>query len=798
MWCNSRFTCKYLPSDDQPPSIEFLALAICSLKLIVSVVYIPPNLRAEQHAAINLFLTTFFDSTLIEFPDYHIILSGDFNDFSTTGITLNLDISTCISTPTRINNTLDHIFISNTIYSIYSSPVIGPPVSSSDHQCIFIKPFDHELNSSYKSTITFSDFRKSHVDAFITDLSQINWTRLYALDDDEIDKKVKVFTECFKEASAQIPQITIPKSSNDKAWITPVIKHIIHQRWKAFRSQNFTMYEHLKEKVKREISKSKLLWAHKLKTKRKSIWKIYEDISGSPCKGNIDSLTTELASLHPFSNPADIINQHLAKVFNPSLPIQNIEDDEWTLPISIEETHAMLSKLNEKKSCGPDGISAKSIKLGADFICEPICHIFNTIIRSRKFPSTWKISSITPLPKKRNPSVNDIRPISLLPILSKLFEKLIAEKMKEELYQHYGHNQYGFKAQSNTTTALIHINELVTTILDDTTLTGAAILAFDLSKAFDKIPHDLLISSLLSTTLPRGFIKLICNYLTNRFQFVKTKEITSSQIKILSGVPQGAVLSPILFCIFTRNTTLPDTMGTLIKYADDSSAVIPIHSNNVEEVRTSINTTISSFKEQCNSLKLHINQEKTQILILMRGKCPDELRQEYPMLKIKILGITFNTELNWTDHIDEITQKATQRLYPLRKLKPLLNHSELIKIYMAYIRSLLEYAAPLMVGMNTTNATRLQRIQNRALRIISYPDQPNTEVEALEVRRNLQAKNLYEKAYLMESHPLHHLIPPVLPRSQSFRQPPSRTNRRLHSFIPFTTNLMNTSRTQRL
>lgn len=769
----------------KPEFVESIILNLIETKVLLIAIYIPPNLSKQMVNELNDIVTELIDKFLIQHPEHSVIFAGDINKFNVSNLCSNYDLSETIHENTRNNAILDQILMSNNIITEYESPTISAPISTSDHNSIIISP-KHSSKTVRCAFKMVYDFRQSNINRFLEILSKTNWTEIYFPQNEDIDIKVDKFKCKFHEAFKTIPRKAVPIKINDKNWVTPLIKNLIHCRWNAFRKGNMQIYNHLKTKIKHEINKSKVLWSQKLLHDNKNRpWKIFNHITNKTKNKDDMNQLIELLLNNGISNPANTINKHFFKNFNTDHTDNKIEiaDDGWNILITEYEVFEQLSKLDDSKSCGPENIPPKLYRLSVEFIYKPLTHIFNTLIHQRKYPTDWKIAKVIPIPKKPNPSIEDIRPISILNTFSKIFEKLLIKNIKQTMTENYGKHQYGFKCKSSTTCALIHMHDQVTKILDKKENVSASILAFDLSKAFDRVPHSKLINSLLSTNIPKGLIKIFNSYLTNRYQYVESYNFTSNKIKVISGVPQGGCLSPSLFCIYARNLEVNTQESILIKFADDSTVILEHKS--IDEEECDIQSIKTQFKQSSQRLSLPLNLDKTQILTIRK------YRNSRPHTTIKILGVTFNSKLTWTDHIDIITKRANRNLYPLRKLKPILCKNNLVNIYNATIRNIFEYSCPLFIGLHNKDLIPLKKVEKRAMQIIYFPD------DIPECRTNITTRiqklgiNLYKKAATDKEHALHHLIPPILPRSHQHRQPPSNSDRRLRAFIPFTTQVIN-------
>ena len=769
---------------------DILGIYLHSLGITLFTCYIPPSLTASQNEELEFHLTNILDIALLKHPDYHLIICGDFNRFKMHPIASQFDVTPLVSVATRASAILDQIFVSTSIAHHFQSPDIGPPIATSDHASIFLRPLRAKLSQAPTRYKVAYDFRRSHIADFLLKIDTVNWTPFYRSSED-LDVKLQIFYQHLHGALKSIPRHIVPVSPRDKPWLSAITKHLIHERWAAYRQRDFQRYSYLKEKVKAEIINAKKIWAAKISSSRGSPWNIFNLISGKSTAQNsaISPLIDSLISKDPSANPADAINSQLAKNFTAPTPPVLLEDDDWCPVISPNEVEKALNNLNDRKAAGPDSIPPKILRLSSSTICNPLAHIFNLIIIHRQFPQRWKHAHVVPIPKKRNPSISDLRPISLLSICSKVFEKLLFRKTQRWFYENYGIHQYGFRPLSSTTSALIHAQDLLTLHVDNLSNVAVSLIAFDFSKAFDSIPHNRLINSLLNTGFPKGLILLPSSYLCQRTQSVVLPTHVSSHVQVTSGVPQGGVISPPLFCVYIRTLSNFSTT-TLIKYADDTSAITPHLSTN--NIVSDINAIIARIDSDSSELGFKLNTTKTKMICIRRSQSPllgITLNED-----ITLLGVIFSADKKWSKHIENCISKAAKSLYPLRRLRHIIDTKSLLKIYFSNIRSILEYAGPLFIGLNQLDVARLERFQRRCLRIIFYPEGIPSDIPSLTSRRISQAKKLYNAAHNSPDHPLHAFIPAVLQRSSMFAQPPSRSTFRLNSFIPRTTMLLNDDR----
>ena len=244
-------------------------------------------------------------------------------------------------------------------------------------------------------------------------------------------------------------------------------------------------------------------------------------------------------------------------------------------PVSTDEVYRAINNLNCNKSCGYDDISPRPIKAVADILCIPLTTIFNMSFENGTFPSLMKIAKVVPIFKKGDKQmVSNYRPVSLLPLFSKLLEKLFSVRLLDYIKKNdiLYRGQYGFREKCSTQDAITDLVENITRAIDNNEFTIGIFI--DLSKAFDTIDHQLLLRKLKYYGV-RGIVnKWIKCYLSNRFQFVTNNNVNSSKEKIVCGVPQGSILGPILFLIYINDLYKVSTVMRFIIFADDTNMLL--------------------------------------------------------------------------------------------------------------------------------------------------------------------------------------------------------------------------------
>ena len=427
--------------------------------------------------------------------------------------------------------------------------------------------------------------------------------------------------------------------------------------------------------------------------------------------------------------------------------------------VPTTEVTKIIKNLASKNSSGHDGISARFIKRILETITPPLTHIINQSLCTGIFPDRLKIAKVIPLFKKGDQHILDnYRPISLLPVISKVFEKIVFD----QLYQYFTDNdliftsQYGFRKLHSTELASIELIDRIAQYMDSGKLPLSIFL--DLSKAFDTLDHSILLDKLKFYGISNTPLRWFQSYLRSRQQFVEFDGTCSGITFINTGVPQGSILGPLLFLIYMNDIHMASDKFDMILYADDTNLISPLCSfnssfsgtkNDVKHVSEQINIELTNIQEWLNINKLSLNVRKTKYMIFHHYQ--RNITNISPTLKINcepiervtefnFLGLTIDEHLSWKPHIQKISNKIARTLGIMCRLKNFLPTDILRILYNSLILPHLHYSV-LSWGFKMG---RLDKLQKRAVRIISN-SRYNSHTDPLFKKFNLlKLKDLFE------------------------------------------------------
>ena len=410
-----------------------------------------------------------------------------------------------------------------------------------------------------------------------------------------------------------------------------------------------------------------------------------------------------------------------------------------TFTFSCISEHVMnnyITKLKINKAPGYDGLQATFMKLAGRNLSASLCSIFNNCVGSNTFPNLLKMGEISPIFKK-----NDIlckenyRSVNLLPIISKVFERILADQLTSYFENILDSGISAYRKGYNCQHVLLKLTEYWRQAFDKGMSVGT--VAMDLSKAFDKMPHGLLIAKLHAYGLNADACNTIINYLKDRMQRVKISGSKSSWMTINRGVPQGSVLGPLLFNIFVNDLYLVNMQSQIANFADDNS----IFNQNkcVDNLKLILEQDSKSAISWFRDNSFDVNSDKFQCMIMNRaGKISTPLSIDGHALnsadQIDILGVTLDPKLKFDKHVNKICTKVSRQINALKRVSRYMNEPNRIATYRAFISSNFNYCPLAWIFCGRKNLNKLEHLQERALRFV-YKDS-NCTYHALLERGN--------------------------------------------------------------
>ena len=392
------------------------------------------------------------------------------------------------------------------------------------------------------------------------------------------------------------------------------------------------------------------------------------------------------------------------------------------------EIKSIISSLDAFKSIGPNSIPTHILQLLKEEICNPLKKIFNLSFSTGQHPNILKISKIIPIFKKGSRLlVSNYRPISLLSNLNKILEKIVHDRIYKFLedYQCIYSLQFGFRKKHSTNHALIDITETIRQALDNKKF--ACGIFVDLQKAFDTVNHDILIAKLDHYGIRGTANDWFESYLKNRTQFVSILGYESLTKPINHGVPQGSVLGPLLFLIYINDLHCAIKSSKVYHFADDTN-LLNI-GNSPKQMEKLVNADLKILYYWLLANKITLNCDKTEIIFFHKpGEKVPEMKIKmnghriYPSKNIKYLGIYLDETLNGGFHCETLMKKLKRANGMLCKARHYITNNDLKTLYFAIFSSHLIYGCQIWGQSTNVFNKKVFKLQNRALRIISFSD----------------------------------------------------------------------------
>ena len=397
--------------------------------------------------------------------------------------------------------------------------------------------------------------------------------------------------------------------------------------------------------------------------------------------------------------------------------------NKFNLPhATTQDINKIINSLNVDKATGPDGIPAKYIKLSANVIDSHLADVINKDIDNMRYSENAKTANVRPIFKKdERTKVKNYRPVSLLNIFSKIYERFIHENLTPFVDTFLSDFISAYGKSYSTNHVLIRLIENWKKSLDQNKFVGAVFM--DLHKAFDCIPHDLLIAKMHAYGFSNESLTFFYSYLKRRKQSVKINNTYSAFQVLLSGVPQGSILGPILFNIFINDLFYSVKNSELHNFADDntiSSAEFSVEKL-LETLERESQIATDWFKEN----HMIVNPDKFQAIIVKRNS---EMNDHYTLnidgnqvtseKSVKLLGISIDNKLLFDEHISSLCKKASNQLNAISRLHRYLGFKEKEVLINSFVYANFNYCPLIWHFCPAKSARKIEKIQLRALQIL--------------------------------------------------------------------------------
>lgn len=656
----------------------FVEIYAGSSKILFGVVYLPPPANFNNFDEIHHEL----------FLNYsNIIIVGDFNynlfDTAKSNIVRSFcyrsNLSICHnSVPShysiqRVSTSLiDFMMISKNLLINDSDQVQCPSITY--HALIFAS---FRLNiQCVESVFEYRDLNGLDWDRLLSFLSGFEFSNIF--NEANVDNKFQIFSSLIQSLYSFVPIRRINLKTNGDKWMkSRAVALAISHRNLAFTAyQNdptqlkWKMFCKFRNKAKSVIRREKRKYFTAIFRKLDSagMWRVLKNTGYSDSREAV------------FDGDVDYVNEYFAtgvgSTHNLDVDFDMFDDSLGSFSFHCVNQLDVFSALNKvkSKSVGVDNVSIQFLKLIYPHISDIILHLINTILTTSTFPSDWKVARVVPIPKTKNVTCPaDLRPISILPALSKIVEHIIKDQILLSIDNEIAESQYAFRRGYSTTSLLLSLTDNIRSCVNNREL--CVLVSLDLTKAFNSICFSTMINTLKNSfNFSRSACRLIWSYLSGRKQFVDILGKHSGLLPLKSGVPQGSVLGPLLFLLYVNDLpkVISSSMCTPFLFADDIFVLLSTSRHFPDVLEANVNYCLNIIAKWLGDNSLSVNPLKSKAMLF--GPVGTQL----PVLDVSVcnsriefvsqqncLGVLIDNRLSFEAHFDCIYQKIG---YTLRKI----------------------------------------------------------------------------------------------------------------------------------
>lgn len=744
---SDRFSSHIVPISS-PLEIVCACVRFAYQDVILCVCYRPPRCPSD-------FCENFHDclhAVSVRYPNSHIFVMGDFNFPEVTwgsgdgtasclsaegncflNICNDFNLTQVIHEPTRItafsSNILDLVFTTNP--SVISSIHYLPGLS--DHRIVHFTCAMQPQRPMH-ATKVIKDYAKADYASICTELEVFTEKYIACAADNTVEENWVSFKNKFNSLiDCYVPLRTV-RTAFRSPWFTSALLRLRNKKKRLYRSasssdttERWAAYHNATLEYKKAYAVAKhSFFSDTLPSLLQSNPRKFWCLVNGPKNKNIDlcdELGLAIASDRCCEALQDVFKKSFSVDNSNHLPIQADPGYPRMEPIIIDQLGLFHLILKMKASApGIDGIAPQFLKQTATYCSVIFSQLFSQSLQNASLPSDWKAGKVVPVPKpgdSSNPS--NYRPITLTSIPCKLLEHIIYSNLIIFLEENnFFHNsQHGFRKHYSCETQLL----LFTNDLFSASDTGSIIdcIFLDFQKAFDTVSHRLLLLKLSMLNIDSNTLRWIECFLSNRTQHVTANDHDSRNCSVISGVPQGSVLGPLLFLIYIND--LPSSITSTIRLFADDCVIYRIITNSHDS--SLLQSDLDNITSWCSLWSMKLNIGKCKIMRISRGStdCTSPVYSISNFLlssvnTYKYLGVHIDNNLTWNNHVSYVINNANRTLGFLRRNFSLAPVSLKLLLYKTLVRSKLEYASSIWDPHSCSLVNALEAIQNRSARFI--------------------------------------------------------------------------------
>ena len=789
-----------------------IEIAAKTSKIMLTCIYRPPSIHVQY---LQDALSSTHSKCLTECNNIYIL--GDLNvnflkqPHALTDTLQLLDLCNIIVGPTCFKNatspTLIDVILTNRKLSIADKCNVAIGISDF-HHLIGVATKMHVQKRELR-TIFYRSFKHFDENQYVNDLraAPLHVSNIF----DDVDDQLWYHNSLLKQVTDDHAPLKVKRTKgqaafymNDKLRKTINVKSMLRRKYEKFpNAYNWSKFKSKRNEVnKLKRDAMKLYFDKKCndatiteKGNNRMFWEVVKPYFSSKIKNNSEKISLFENNDTVLNDPEDVcnvFNDHFVSVTNdmcesigsneitvsgfsehysnhPSVvkirsKLSHCENSHFSFrSVDSNDVFTKLRSLNPRKSCGFDLIPAKFLRLGANVICKSLTPIINESLESAVFPTTLKQAEVSPIFKKGDPLLKgNYRPVSILTSISKIFEKIIHEQLSDYFQAFLNESLAAYRKNYSCENVLLQCVEDWRGRLDAGNIIGC--LMIDLSKAFDCLPHGLLITKMEAYGLTNDACHLLLSYLSDRRQRVKLADKRSNWQVLPRGVPQGSLLGPLLFNIF-MNDYFHFVDCQVYNYADD--VTLSCHGNNLLDLKLTLEDAAVQSLDWFAVNLMKANPDKFQAMCISRQNYDLEINVHGTTVKssecVKLLGVLIDRKLTFGDHVSVLCKRVGKQVNAFCRLSRHLNEKALMNIYNAFILSNFNYATTVWHLCGKLNTRKIEKLQERSLRII-FKDY---ESDYKEILKKSKASTLYlqrtKKVLIMVFKIIHDIGKPFSP-----------------------------------